>query len=131
MSLGVFIVEDRDAMCVLLIDLFECDPRFHVLGTAANEGEAKLWLEEHAGRWDLVVVDLMLSQGSGFGVISRARQTHPNGCVAVFSAYSSAVVEKHCLALGADVVFDKARTAEFLTWVQQIAEAHESSGPVV
>jgi two-component system, OmpR family, response regulator len=123
LSLGVFIVEDGDAMRELLVDVFGIDDRFQVLGTAKSEAEAKRWLNDHAERWDLVVVDLMLSDGAGLGVISTARRTHLSGCIVVFSAYCSALVEKHCYTLGADVVFDKARTSEFLAWVRRVADA--------
>jgi two-component system, OmpR family, response regulator len=82
-----------------------------------------LWLRDHPGQWDLVVVDLMLSQGTGFEVIIRARKTHPNGCIAVLSSFVSETIEKHCLKLGADAAFDKANCAEFLRWVRRVAEA--------
>jgi two-component system, OmpR family, response regulator len=122
-TVRVFVVEDLQTMRALLMEVFASDERFHAVGAAGSEGEAKIWLEEHTAAWDLVVVDLMLSEGSGFGVVGRARQTHPTGCIAVLSSYLSDAVEKHCLKLGADVVFDKAQTLEFLNWLQRVADA--------
>lgn len=123
MTVRVFIVEDLQTMRALLMSAFESDERFQVIGMAASEGEAKIWLEERPAAWDLAVVDLMLSDGSGFGVVCRAKETHPTGCIAVLSSYITDAVEKHCLKLGADVVFDKGQTLEFLSWLQHVAEA--------
>jgi two-component system, OmpR family, response regulator len=124
LSLSVFIVEDLDSTRELLIDVFQSDDRFRVVATAVSEGEAKIWLEDHLAGWDIALVDLMLAEGSGFGVINRARQTHSTGCIAVFTSFASQAVEKHCISLGADVVFDKAQTTEFLRWLHQVASAH-------
>jgi two-component system, OmpR family, response regulator len=120
-SIRVFVVDDLRDMRALLIDVFESAGRFRVVGTAASEGEARLWLEENPAHWDVAVVDLVLTGGSGFGVVSRAKETHADGCVVVLSSFVSDTVEKHCLRLGADVVFNKVRTTEFLGWVQRVA----------
>lgn len=120
-NLRVFVVDDLHDMRTLLIDVFESAGSFRVVGTAASEGEAKAWLDAHPAHWDVAVVDLVLSGGSGFDVVSRARETHADGCVAVLSSFVSDAVEKHCLKLGADVVFNKVRTSEFLGWVRRVA----------
>jgi two-component system, OmpR family, response regulator len=119
--LRVFVVDDMSDMRSLLIDVFESAGCFRIVGTAANEGEARAWLESHPAHWDLAIVDLVLSGGSGFGVVTRAKETHADGCVVVLSSFVSGAVEKHCLRLGADVVFSKAHTPEFLGWVQRVA----------
>jgi DNA-binding response OmpR family regulator len=123
----VFLVEDLANMRALLADLFETT-KFEIVGTAGTEAEANLWLEEHRCQWDLVVVDLMLSQGTGFGVITRARKTHPHGCIAVLSGFVSETIEKHCLKLGADAAFDKANSAEFLRWLRRVAQVANGLG---
>jgi two-component system, OmpR family, response regulator len=127
-GIRVFVVEDLDNMRALLAEVFETT-KFEIVGTAASEAEAKLWLEDHPSQWDLAVVDLMLSQGTGFGVITRARKTHPHGCIAVLSGFVSETIEKHCLTLGADAAFDKANTAEFLRWIRRVAEAAKRPTP--
>jgi ActR/RegA family two-component response regulator len=84
---------------------------------------AKTWLEGNPAHWDVTVVDLVLSGGSGFGVISRARETLASVCLVVLSSFISHAVEKHCLKLGADNVFNNVHTAAFLSWVQRAAAA--------
>jgi two-component system, OmpR family, response regulator len=125
-GIRVFVVEDLENMRGLLAAVFET-VKFEIVGTAGSEAEAMLWLEDHPGQWDLAVVDLMLSQGTGFGVTTRARHTHPTGCIAVLSSFVSETIEKHCLTLGADAAFDKANTAEFLSWIRRVAEAENDS----
>ncbi|GAB3764203.1 hypothetical protein GCM10028796_18690 [Ramlibacter monticola] len=117
MEVRLFLVEDRLSMQKLLEDVFVALGGFELVGEADTEAEAKLWLLEHPNQWDIAIVDLVLEQGSGMGVVRRARELHLQGKVVVFSAYASPAVARHCLGLGADVVFNKSETGEFLRWL--------------
>lgn len=118
MALRVFLVEDMQNMRTLLVELLGATGGFEIVHVASTEAEARLWLEDNPGGCDLAIVDLVLDQGSGIGVIRPARQTSPQARIAVFSSYATAGVEEHCRRLGADVVFDKADSAAFITWLQ-------------
>lgn len=113
----------------LLVDLFTSKGNFRVVGTASTEAEANLWLEEFNGRWDLAVVDLILAQGSGLGVVPRAKLLHPGGRVAVLTAFASPGIEQHLQRAGAERVFDKARTELFIDWLDQVGNAPERALP--
>lgn len=113
----VFLVEDLQTMHTLLEGLFAALGGIQVVGGAGTEAEANLWLLEHPGAWDVALVDLVLQQGSGMTVIRRARESHPPGKVVVFSAYASPAVCSHCLGLGADAVFNKSDTEDFIAWL--------------
>jgi DNA-binding NarL/FixJ family response regulator len=115
--LRVFLVEDLQSMCGLMKDLFDSVGGFSVVGVAATEAEANLWLKENAGAWDLAIIDLVLDEGSGFGVIQRAARSAGAGRVLVFSSFATAGIRNHCLRLGAAEVFDKAQTDAFTQWV--------------
>ena len=128
MELKVFLVEDLQRMRGLLADLFSSIGGLQVIGSASTEAEARLWLEDHRGEWDVVVVDLVLDQGSGMEVIRSCRAQPGGGKVVVFSSYATPGVRQHCLDLGADAVFDKSETAGFITWFNDIA-SRENSGP--
>ena len=128
MELRVFLVEDLPRMRSLLEDLFSSMGGLTIVGHASTEAEAKLWLEEHPGAWDLAVVDLVLDQGAGMEVIRRCRDNPTCGKIVVFSSYASPGVRRHCLELGADAVFDKGETSAFISWVHDIAD-RENSGP--
>lgn len=124
----VFLVEDLKRTQSLIKDLFHSLGGFRVAAVASTEAEAKLWLEEHRGGWDLAVVDLVLDQGSGLGVIERCRCSSPAAKVVVFSSYATPGVSRHCRKLGADAVFDKAEPGAFVAWcAAQAAAAQEEA----
>ena len=127
-ELRVFLVEDLPRMRSLLEDLFSSMGGLAIVGSASTEAEAKLWLEEHRGGWDVAVVDLVLDQGAGMEVIRRCRDNPGCGKIVVFSSYASPGVRQHCLSLGADAVFDKSETSGFISWLHDITD-RENSGP--
>jgi DNA-binding NarL/FixJ family response regulator len=127
-ELRVFLVEDLQRMRGLLADLFSSMGGLKVVGASSTEAEAKLWLEEHPGAWDVAVIDLVLDQGAGMEVIRRCKADAGGGKIVVFSSYATPGVRKHCLELGADAVFDKSETAGFISWFNELT-SRENSGP--
>jgi DNA-binding NarL/FixJ family response regulator len=127
-ELRVFLVEDLQRMRGLLADLFGSIGGFTIIGAASTEAEANFWLDEHPGGWDVAVVDLVLEQGAGMNVIRKCRADPQGGRVVVFSSYATPGVRQHCLDLGADAVFDKGQTAEFIAWFAELTD-RENSGP--
>lgn len=117
MEVRIFLVEDLPGMRSLLEGLFATLGGLRVVGVAGTEAEAKLWLDDHVAGWDVAVVDLVLDQGSGLGLVAHCKNTTPAGKVAVFSSYASPGVVKRCLELGADAVFEKADTEGFIAWI--------------
>lgn len=99
-----------------------------MVATASTEAEAKLWLDDHRGQWDLAIVDLVLDQGAGMSVISQCRKDPTGGHIVVFSSYASPGVRQHCIDLGADAVFDKSETEAFIAWCDDFV-SRENSGP--
>ena len=128
MELKVFLVEDLPRMRSLLGDVFSTIGGLSVVGAAGTEAEAKLWLEEHPGGWDVAVIDLVLDQGAGMEVIRRCKAEAGGGQVVVFSSYATPGVRQHCLDLGADAVFDKSETRGFISWFNALAD-RENAGP--
>lgn len=128
MELRVFLVEDLQRMRGLLKDLFASIGGFQVVAAAPTEAEAKLWLDDHPGQWDLAIIDLVLEQGAGMNVIRQCKEDPNGGRIVVFSSYASPGVRRHCLELGADAVFDKGETEAFMAWCDDLA-SRENSGP--
>ena len=128
MDLSVFLVEDVERMHGLLRDVFTSIGGCDVVAAASTEAEAKLWLDEHPGGWDLAVVDLVLEQGAGMNVIRRCKEYPNGGSVVVFSSYATPGVRQHCLDLGADAVFDKSDSEGFIAWCNDFV-TRENSGP--
>jgi DNA-binding NarL/FixJ family response regulator len=124
----VFLVEDLQRMRGLLADLFASMGGLRVVGSASTEAEAKLWLDDHPGGWDVAVIDLVLDQGAGMEVIRRCKAEPNGGKVVVFSSYATPGVRQHCLDLGADAVYDKSETSGFISWFGDLSD-RENSGP--
>jgi DNA-binding NarL/FixJ family response regulator len=108
MALSVFLVEDIKSVQAAMTELLAAEGRLAVVGTATTEAEANLWLEENAGAWNVAIIDLILDQGTGMGVIAAAKKTFPDGHIVVFSDFASPAIEAHCLRIGANAVIDKA-----------------------
>ena len=112
MTLPVFLVEDDPKLRDLIAHAIDtvCDAK--VVGTAETEIGAVSWLNDHPREWRLVVLDLFLEIGTGFGVLERL---HPPGtCSQVIVLTNSVTVENRdrCLALGALAVYDKTSELE-------------------
>ena len=116
MTVAVLLVEDVVQLRGVVSDLLSSLGDFTIVGEVGTEAEAKLWLDEHHGQWELAVIDLILEQGTGMGVIAKCKQ-EPGSKVAVFSDYATPGIRKHCLQLGADAVFQKSTDVKaFIAW---------------
>jgi DNA-binding NarL/FixJ family response regulator len=127
----VFLVEDMKPVRDVLMQLLASVGEFRVVGCAGTEAEARYWLAEHPGAWDLAVIDLVLDQGSGMGAIpvayeSAARQ---GGRIVVFSDYASDGIRNHCLRLGADAVFLKSQTRDFMDYCSELGGIATACAP--
>lgn len=107
MPVKLLLVEDLPQMQGVVLDLLATVGDFELVQSVSTEAEANLWLDENAGAWDLAVIDLILEQGTGLGVVARARTRPPRSKVVVFSDYATEGIRKHCLKLGADAAFHK------------------------
>lgn len=122
MAVRVFLVEDMKLAQVAMADLLAALGDFDLVDAIGTEAEAKLWLAENPGAWDLAVVDLVLDQGSGMSVIPKASEGARlyGGSVVVFSDYASDGIRDHCLRLGADAVFLKSQMREFMNYCSEL-----------
>jgi DNA-binding NarL/FixJ family response regulator len=122
-EIRVFVVDDASKMRRSLAELLPALGGFRVVATAATEAEANLWLDENADGWELALIDLMLEQGSGLGVIARAAAQFRPGKIVVFSGFATPGMRGRCFQLGADAVFDKADLDGLLGFCQDMAAA--------
>jgi DNA-binding NarL/FixJ family response regulator len=121
MPIKVFLVEDTRQLQGVISDLLGSIGDFVFAGTVTTEAEANLWLTEHPGSWDLAIIDLVLEQGTGMGVIARCKRTCPSGKVLVFSDYVTPGIRRHCMALGAEAAIPKGDTAAFMGYCSAFA----------
>ena len=113
MALKAFIVEDqpsvRDSLVEALNELAGIEPA----GWAADQKSALAWLRDPANAWDIAIVDLVLEAGgSGFGVLQAMRGRPATKKMVVLTGSANPQVRRHCEAMGADGVFDKAMETE-------------------
>jgi two-component system, OmpR family, response regulator len=112
--LQAYIVEDNPTIRENLVGTLEELTDVQVIGTSATESEATAWLEQNPDRWDLLIIDLFLKQGSGLHLAKQLGRRRPGQKVVVFSNYINASVRKRCAQLGVDAVFDKSTEIDSL-----------------
>jgi DNA-binding NarL/FixJ family response regulator len=111
-SLATFLVEDSLTIRNNLIPAMEAMANVRAVGVVGSERDAADWLKEHADQWQLAVVDLFLSEGSGLGVLRECNGRRENQLVVVLTNYATDNIRQRCLAAGADVIFDKSTELE-------------------
>ncbi len=132
MQVQAFVVEDNPTIRENLVGTLEELTCVKVAGTSATEDEALAWLEQNMDRWDVLIVDLFLKQGSGIHLAQRVARRRPSQKVVVFSNYINANVRKRCAQLGVDAVFDKSTEIDALVdycshHCFRIAQAHAAA----
>lgn len=109
MALRVFLVEDSKALCAHLMETLVARARVEIAGIAQTEGQAIDWLDRNADRWDILLVDLFLDEGTGVGVIEHCQDRRPGQRVLVMTNHArNDGLLHHCKQLGADAVYHKA-----------------------
>jgi CheY-like chemotaxis protein len=117
----VLVVEDVRAAQDLVSELLMLVGGFQVVGTCATEGAALQWLHEHPHGADLVILDLMLHEGSGFSVLRKLDAPHTPDVV-VFSDFASPAVMAKCLDLGAMDAIPKADVLQMRDFLGNFGE---------
>ncbi|MEO7390824.1 MAG: response regulator [Ramlibacter sp.] len=130
MQLRAYIVEDNDTIRENLVDTLEELTDVKVVGTSATEDEAANWLQ-HDDRWDLLILDLFLQQGSGMHLAQRISRRRAGQKLVVFSNYINASIRKRCAQLGVDAVFDKSTEIDALVdyFAHQCFRVTQNHGP--
>lgn len=123
MAIRVFLVEDMQH--AELASLLGTLGGFEVVGSAATEAEAIDWLARNETAWDLAVVDLVLDQGTGMGVVARCGNRKPGAQVVVFSEYVTPGIRRHCLSLGANVAIAKSDLQGFIDFCKRLTGSSE------
>jgi CheY-like chemotaxis protein len=106
----ILLIEDSEALSRRLVDLLSEPGAVAVAALAATQTEAISRLKE--GAFDVLVVDIELSEGNGVAVVRNARQLYPphaQPLIIMLTNYASDFVRDHCFAAGADYFLDKMR----------------------
>ena len=111
-TLDVVIVDDAAAIRMLLRRLLDADPRFHVVGEAADGMEAvNVARSLHP---DVVILDLVMPRLGGLAALPRLRRVAPHARVVVLSGADNPDAEDQARALGAVGFLEKGTAPDAL-----------------
>lgn len=119
----VYMVEDIERFRTEVAEMLSSLGDFAVVGSAATEAEALEWFKAHPAGCDLAIIDLVLDQGTGMGVVRRCREHNPHAKIIVFSDYVTPVIRDYCVSLGADAAMPKTDLQGFVAFCQPLAPA--------
>jgi two-component system OmpR family response regulator len=124
-SVSVLLVEDSRPLTARLIEAIDQIVDVHLIGTAETEAAAVAMVARETV--DVIILDLHLKQGSGFGVMRALVATPSKPQIIVFTNYDLPEYKNAALTLGATYFLDKARDYGRLPEVlHEICEAHHS-----
>jgi DNA-binding NarL/FixJ family response regulator len=106
LPLDVLIVEDSPILSERLAEMISDLPETRVVGVAATENAARDLIRHHDP--DVVVLDLHLSQGTGFGVMRFLTSVEHQPTVIVLSSYSVPEYRNRARQFGVEHFLDKA-----------------------
>jgi two-component system, OmpR family, response regulator len=107
-SLRVLLVEDSALLSARLTELLKRLPEVDLVGTAATEAQALDTIETHDP--DVVILDLHLRSGSGFGVLrSLERATRQRPKVIILSNFGLPEYRREAEHYGVEYFLDKSR----------------------
>ena len=105
--LRLLLVEDSRVLSERLTEAIRQIPEVELIGTAETEAAAVAAVKRDA--IDVIVLDLHLKQGTGFGVMRALAATQLNPRIIVFTNYDLPEYKNAAMALGATHFLDKAR----------------------
>jgi len=121
--LRVLLVEDSPVIRESVVELIEANGCARVAYATDSEPAAVRELKENP--YDVVIVDLRLREGSGFGVLRALQQHQPDTLTIVLTNYTSAAIRKRCAELGVKWFFDK--SSEFEGIVDLISDPQRNT----
>jgi two-component system OmpR family response regulator len=122
-DLRVLLVEDSPLICGLIADIVDSVPGVTVIAKVESEREAV----DAIGRIDphVVILDLQLRKGTGFGVLRAVRDMPQAPIVVVLTNFAIAAYRDAAFALGAHEFLDKSRDYDRLPGIlSEITAAH-------
>jgi two-component system, OmpR family, response regulator len=111
--LRVLLVEDSQVLAARLREALATLEQVAVVATVDNEQEATRWVR--ASLVDVIILDLLLKQGSGFGVLRGLGDRRP--VVIVLTNYALPEYRQSALRLGVDHFLNKASDCDRLAEV--------------
>jgi DNA-binding NarL/FixJ family response regulator len=123
--LRVLLVEDSKVLTERLSEAIKQIADVELVGTADTEAGAVAAVKKEAV--DVIILDLHLKQGTGFGVMRALAATQLKPRIVVLTNYDLPEYKNAAIALGASHFLDKARDYGRLPEIlHEISEEHRS-----
>ncbi|MGC4029361.1 MAG: response regulator [Steroidobacteraceae bacterium] len=120
-TLKVLLVEDSSRIAAMLRDLLENETGIHDIQIVADQQSAIV--EARQTHYDLMILDLQLRTGTGFGVLEALGPQHPP--TIVLTNYALPQYRRRAQELGAEYFLDKSKDLEQLqSIIQQLQASH-------
>ena len=125
--LKLWLVEDSKLLVERLSEVISQIADIDLVGTVDNENDAVARLKGESV--DVVILDLRLRQGTGFGVLRALAGEKTRPRIVVLTTYDLPEYKSAALALGAGYFLDKARDCDRIPDVlNEIAEGLQPAG---
>lgn len=124
-GLRVLLVEDSSVICGLIAEIVNDVPGVRVAESVGSELEAVEALRRLDV--DVVILDLQLRKGTGFGVLRAMRDMSRRPVVVVLTNFAIGAYRDTALALGAREFLDKSRDYDRLPGILSAIAAAQSS----
>jgi len=118
LTLRVLLVEDSRVLTERLRESLDGLENVEVVGAVADESAAVSAAREHSV--DVIILDLQLKEGTGFGVVQRLGKARPT--IIVFTNYMLPEYQRLARALGVEYFLNKSVDYERLP--QLLLEIH-------
>ena len=127
MTIRVLLVDDVADLRVMFRKAFERDPRFEVVGEAADGYEAIDQARAHQP--DVIILDIAMPRMNGLQAIPLLHEASPPSKILVLSGFDTARVAAKALGLTASAFLEKgAPTAEIVSLAEQVHLSPPKSG---
>jgi two-component system OmpR family response regulator len=104
-TLQVLVVEDSALVCDRIAEIVDSVPGVEVSDRVDSEFDALSALER--GDIDIVILDLQLRAGTGFGILRRLQNRSDRPVVVVFTNFAVPTYRERARQLGAEYFLDK------------------------
>ena len=127
-AVKVLLVEDSPIVAERVKESIREIPGVQVVDTLDRESAAVDTLAR--GGIDVVILDLHLNRGTGFGVLrALPRLERPRPVIIIFTSYDLPEYRRQAMALGADHFLDKAQDFERIPQLLQTIREERQGGP--
>ena len=115
MTVRVLLVEDSRVLAERMREALDALDDVEVVGSVTDESAAVAAV--HANQVDVIVLDLQLREGTGFGVMQRLGTPRPK--IVVFTNYMLPEYQRLASSLGVEYFLNKSRDYERLPEIIQ------------